>query len=160
MSAKDYDTLLKKLEDQEKMLQFPYFNCETALHIGMALINNAKAIGRPITIDICKNGMQLFHYAFEGTSLDNENWIIRKNRVVQRFSKSSYYVGQRLESLGKTIEEKYGISSSLYAPYGGAFPIIIKNTGVIGSITVSGLHQGEDHDLVVNTIEEYINKAK
>ncbi|MDF2883139.1 MAG: heme-degrading protein [Clostridiaceae bacterium] len=160
MSAKDYETLLEKLKDQEKTLQFTYFNCETALDLGMALINNAKAIGRPLTIDISKNGMQLFHYAFEGSCLDNENWIIRKNRVVQRFNKSSYYVGQRLESLGKTIEEKYGISSSLYAPYGGAFPIIIKNTGVIGSITVSGLHQGEDHDLVVNTIEEYLKKVK
>lgn len=160
MSTKDYETLLEKLKDQEKTLQFTYFNCETALDLGMALINNAKAIGRPLTIDISKNGMQLFHYAFEGSCLDNENWIIRKNRVVQRFNKSSYYVGQRLESLGKTIEEKYGISSSLYAPYGGAFPIIIKNTGVIGSITVSGLHQGEDHDLVVNTIEEYLKKVK
>lgn len=160
MSEKDYKAILEKLKNQEKTLQFPYFNCETALDLGTALINNAKAIGRPVTIDISKNGMQLFHYAFEGTSLDNENWIIRKNRVVQRFNKSSYHVGQLLESIGKTIEEKYNISSSLYAASGGAFPIIIKNSGVVGSIAVSGLHQWEDHDLVVNTIEEYLKKVK
>lgn len=158
VNGKDYDTILKEIKQQEKALQFQYFNCETALKIGLALINNARAIGRPVTIDINKNGQQLFHYAFEGTSPDNDNWIIRKNRVVQRFSTSSYYIGQRLESLSKTIEEKYGISSSLYAPYGGAFPLIVKDTGVIGTVTVSGLAQGEDHNLVVKTIKEYLSK--
>ena len=43
---------------------------------------------------------------------------------------------------------------------GGAFPITIKNVGVVGTITISGLLDNEDHDLVVWGIEDYLKKQK
>ena len=76
--------------------------------------------------------------------------------MVNRFNRSSYYIGTCLEALGKTLEEQFHISSIEYAARGGSFPIIIKDVGVIGSITVSGLSQDQDHKLVVATISEYL----
>jgi uncharacterized protein (UPF0303 family) len=67
---------------------------------------------------------------------------------------------QLLKSKGKRIEEAYLISESEYAPHGGCFPVMIKDTGLIGTITVSGLPQEEDHKLVVEAIRDYLAQEK
>jgi uncharacterized protein (UPF0303 family) len=153
---KDYQEILKVVAKQEKELQFAEFTNETALTLGLALIEKARRKEKGVTIDITRNRQQLFHYAFPGTSPDNDQWIIRKNRVVNYFHKSSYYLAIYLKSLGRTLEEKYFISSRDYAACGGAFPITIKKVGVVGTITVSGLADHEDHLMVVETIKEYL----
>jgi uncharacterized protein (UPF0303 family) len=147
---------LKDIEKQEQELQFIKFDNSMALELGLMLIDKGKNLNKPISIDITRHGHQLFHYSFEGSSPDNDEWVKRKNNVVNRFYRSSLYVGLKLKLANKSIEEKYLVSLMEYAPYGGAFPIIIKNVGVIGTITVSGLSQEEDHNLVVETIKEYI----
>lgn len=152
----DYEELLKVITKQEEKLQFDSFNNEDALQLGMLIVNNAKKHSKAITVDISRNSHQLFHYSFEGTSSDNDQWIIRKSRVVDRFNRSSLYVGTRLKHLGMTIENKYSISSMEYSPVGGAFPLKIKGTGVVGTITISGLSQEEDHNMVVDGIKEYL----
>lgn len=147
---------LAELEKQEMELVFKHFDSTTALKIGLILIEKGKSFDKGITIDITKNNHQLFHYSFEGTSPDNDEWIKRKNNVVNRFYKSSLSLGLKLKITGKSIEEKYLISSMDFCPYGGAFPITIEHVGTIGTITVSGLSQEEDHNLVTETIREYL----
>ncbi len=154
------ESILKKLLAEESELQFSHFNEDTAYQIGTWLIETAKNEKLPVTIDINRAGRQLFHASRPGTALDNDEWIKRKVRLVYRFGHSSFYMGQYLKSQGKTIEEKYLLSESEYAPHGGCFPIILKNTGIIGTITVSGLPQEEDHKLVVRAIRDYKNKEK
>ena len=41
----------------------------------------------------------------------------------------------------------------MYAAHGGAFPILLRGTGCIGTVAVSGLPQLEDHRLVVEALE-------
>lgn len=144
------------MSKQEEIIQFQKFTNEMALEIGLAIVKKAKESKKAITVDISKNRQQIFYYSFEGTAPDNDNWIARKKNVVNRFNRSSYYIGTCLEFLGKTLEEQFHISSFEYAPRGGSFPIIVKDVGVIGSITVSGLSQEEDHNLVVDSITEYL----
>ena len=91
---------------------------------------------------------------------DNDEWIKRKVRVVRRFGYSSFYMGQLLKSQNKSMEEKFFISASEYGPHGGCFPVIIKGSGMIGTITVSGLAQEEDHALVVQVIRAYLETTK
>ena len=152
----EYDELLKELLQQEEEIQFSSFDNNMAFVVGLALLDAARSKSKGVTIDIARNGQQLFHFAMEGTSLDNDVWIKRKNNVVNRFGHSSFYMGISLQSKGQTIEEKYLISSSEFAAHGGAFPLIIRDVGVIGTITVSGLPQEEDHELVVITLKRFL----
>ncbi|GCF08370.1 heme-degrading domain-containing protein [Dictyobacter arantiisoli] len=150
--------LLQTLLEQEQELQFTSFTHETALALGLALIQAAKDKGKGVTIDITRHGQQLFHFAMEGTTPDNDEWIKRKNNVVNRFEHSSFYVGQYLQDAGKTIDEKYYVSSLEFSPHGGAFPLIIAQVGIVGTITVSGLPQQEDHQLVTTTIKRFLKQ--
>ena len=152
----EYEVLLSELKQQEEEVQFASFTNETALAVGMALLQEARKRSRPVAIDITRSGQQLFHFAMAGTSIDNDQWIRRKNNVVHRFGHSSYHMGISLKNADQSMEEKYLIPSSEYAAHGGAFPLIIKDVGVVGTITVSGLPQQEDHELVVTTLRQFL----
>jgi uncharacterized protein (UPF0303 family) len=150
------EDILKQLLQEERELQFANFSEITAWEIGSQLVEQAMKAGLPITIDITRGAHQLFHAGLAGTSVDNDEWVKRKVRLVYRFGHSSFYIGQLLKSKEKRIEEAYLISESEYAPHGGCFPIIVKDTGMVGTITVSGLPQEEDHKLVVQVIRNYL----
>jgi uncharacterized protein (UPF0303 family) len=153
----EYDELLRELRQQEEDVQFASFGNDTALAVGMALVQAARDKGKAVTVDITRGGQQLFHFAMAGTSIDNGEWVKRKNRVVNRFGHSSFYMGISLKNVGQTIEEKYLLPESEYAAHGGAFPLIIKGVGGVGTITVSGLPQQEDHELVVSTLKRFLS---
>ena len=150
------EDMLKNLLLEEQELQFTKFNEAIAWQIGNKLFERATRGSLPITIDITRGDHQLFHASLKGTSADNDEWVKRKVRLVYRFGHSSFYMGQLLKSKGKSLEEAYLISESLYAPHGGCFPVIVKDTGMIGTITVSGLPQEEDHKLVVQAIRDFL----
>jgi len=154
----DYNALLESLKKEEDEIQFSEFSNETAYKVGTRLVEIGLKENKSITIDISRNGQQLFHCALPGTAADNDEWIKRKIRVVNRFNHSSFYMGNYYKSKNSTIAEKSLVSESEFAPHGGCFPIIIKNTGVIGTVTVSGLPQEEDHRLVVAVLREFVGK--
>jgi uncharacterized protein (UPF0303 family) len=110
----------------------------------------------PITIDIMVNGQQLFHYACEGTSVDNDDWLQRKSNTVRRFFHSSLHMSVLLEMKGLKMQEKYLLPAHLYVSDGGSFPISIKGSGVIGSIGASGMQSKEDHDFIVEVLKEFL----
>lgn len=154
------DDILKQLLQEEQELQFTRFNEETAWQLGSRLVEIARSRNLPVTIDITRGTHQLFHAALHGTSPDNDEWIKRKVRTVYRFGHSSFYIGQMLKSKGRTIEQAYLVSESEYAPHGGCFPVIVKETGIVGTVTVSGLPQEEDHKLVVEALRSHLAEEK
>lgn len=149
---------LKMLLLEEKELQFTRFNADVAWQLGSDLIARAKSDNLSITVDITQGNHQLFHFSRPGTSADNDEWVKRKVRLVYRFGHSSLYIGELLRSKGKSLEEAYMIQESQYAPHGGCFPILIKDSGMVGTITVSGLAQEVDHQLVVDALRNYLKQ--
>ena len=152
------EDILKTLLQQEQDLQFAQFNELTAWQLGTQMVERAMRENLPVTIDITRGQHQLFHYSMPGTAADNDEWVKRKVRLVNRFGHSSFYMGQKLKQKGKTIEESYLIPESEFAAHGGCFPIIVKGTGMVGTITVSGLPQEEDHKFVVESIRAFLSK--
>lgn len=152
------ETLAALLREEEE-LQFTAFDNQLAWRIGSRLVALATERSLPVVIDISRNGQQLFHAALPGTSADNDAWITRKNRVVNRFGHSSLAISMRFRSQGTTFEEKSRLDPNEYAAHGGAFPIIIAQVGVVGTVTVSGLAQEDDHQLVVSALREFVGQA-
>ncbi|MFH9431216.1 heme-degrading domain-containing protein [Streptomyces sp. NPDC017615] len=146
------------LEAQEQRLVFRTFTHDDAWALGSLLVELGRERQAPIAVDIHRAGQQLFHAALPGSTPDNDAWIGRKRRVVERYGSASYLVGSRFRAKGTTFEESSRLDPDLYAAHGGSFPITVENVGVVGSVTVSGLPQIEDHRLVVEALERFLGK--
>jgi len=140
---------------QEVALTLPSFTPDTAWQLGTTLRDLALARNLSIVVDVRRFGaphQQLFYTALAGTTPDNQRWVARKVAVVARFHKSSYHVGRLLEQEGKTFSARYNLPEEDYAAHGGSFPLIVQNAGIVGAVTVSGLPQRDDHNLVVEAL--------
>ncbi|MFD5700094.1 heme-degrading domain-containing protein [Streptomyces lasiicapitis] len=146
---------IPELEDQERRLTLPHFTYEDAWALGSLLVEMAREREAPVAIDIRRGGQQLFHAALPGSTPDNDAWIDRKRRVVERYGCSSYLVGSRFRAKGTTFEDSSRLDPDRYAAHGGAFPIAVEGAGVIGTVVVSGLPQIADHALVVAALERF-----
>ncbi|CAG7624700.1 heme-degrading domain-containing protein [Actinacidiphila bryophytorum] len=144
------------LAQQERDLVLPRFTHDDAWRLGCLLVELAREQGAAVTVDIRRGGQQLFHYALEGTTPDNDAWLDRKARVVLRYGASSLAVGERFRAKGTTFEAASFLDPALYAAHGGAFPLRVAGAGVIGVVAVSGLPQTEDHALVVRALSRFL----
>lgn len=153
------EALIATLEEQQRELQFLHFDNDDAWALGARFVEVAKQRGLPIVVDIRRFGQQLFHAALPGTTAENDSWVERKIRVVNRFSESSYLVGRRLAASGASLDQALGVDPIEFAAHGGAFPITIAGVGVVGTVTVSGLAQADDHELVIELLREFITKS-
>jgi len=146
------------LARQERELVLPQFNESVAWQIGQALRELALTRQLGIVIDVQRFGQPLFYCALAGSTPDNAGWVRRKSNVVARFHRSSYRVGQELAERKTTLAEKYGLADADYAAHGGSFPLLVTGAGIIGTITVSGLPQRLDHELVVEVLCQHLGK--
>jgi uncharacterized protein (UPF0303 family) len=133
------EDLIAELEAQEERLRFTRFDNDDAWSLGSLLVRLGKERGLPVTIDIRRHGHQLFHAALPGTAPDNDRWIERKIRVVERLNASSFLVGRRMAAKGQAMDAAYGVDPADFA-------------------TVSGLPQAEDHALVVEALGLFLGR--
>jgi uncharacterized protein (UPF0303 family) len=140
---------------QESTLMLHSFTPDTAWQIGTRLRELAIARQLSVVIDVRRFGsphQQLFYCALAGTTPDNERWVRRKVNVVAHFHKSSYHVGRLLEQTGLSFSVCHNLPDADYAAHGGSFPIHVEGAGIVGAVTVSGLPQRDDHNLVVEAL--------
>ncbi|MBU2665532.1 heme-degrading domain-containing protein [Actinoplanes bogorensis] len=149
------DDLIAELVAQEAELELTRFDNADAWRLGSLLVQLATERGLPVAIDIRRGAQQLFHAGLPGSVADNDRWIERKVRVVERYGASSFLVGRRLAAKGQELDAGMGVDPADYAAHGGAFPIRIRDVGVVGVVTVSGLPQAEDHALVVEALRAF-----
>jgi uncharacterized protein (UPF0303 family) len=156
----DLEQERQRVEAEERELVFSRFTNHDALELGLLLVEKARARGLTLAVDVDRCGQRLFHCATAGTSPDNAAWIERKKNLVRRMHKSSYRVGLELAASGKRLEDDMGGAAADYAPHGGCFPVVVRAVGFVGTVTVSGLPQKEDHDLVVEAIREHLARVR
>ena len=143
---------LAKLTLQEQALVLSHFDNQVAWRIGTTLRDLALQRKLGVVIDVRRFGQRLFYCALEGSTPNNSEWVRRKSNVVAHFYRSSYAVGLDLRQKKTDLLEKHGLPFLDYAAHGGSFPIHVEHACIIGSVTVSGLPQRDDHELVVEAL--------
>ncbi|GAA5850839.1 hypothetical protein JCM8547_009102 [Rhodosporidiobolus lusitaniae] len=117
--------------------------------------------GRQAIIDVQSSaGQQLFFATSgEGTQIDNAYWAERKRAAVLRWGKSTASLNLKWGAEG--IPAFFGTSEADYAIHGGGFPVRVKGVeSLVAVIVVSGLAQEDDHQVIVDSVTEYIEKQK
>lgn len=142
----------KILAQQQNELQYAAFDEVAAWRLGVRLHDLAVSRQFSVVIDIRRFHQPLFYSALPGTTPDNAEWVRRKSNVVARFHKPSYQIGLELQQKQTTLLERYGLPVADYIAHGGSVPLRVFDAGVIGAITVSGLPQREDHELVIEAL--------
>jgi uncharacterized protein (UPF0303 family) len=151
------DTLLQSLIEQEERLVFRRFTLDVALDLGAHLLAEARHRDLAVAVTVRHGRQRAFQAALPGSSLDNDEWLDRKARVVERYGQSSYRVGESFRVHGGSFDEKSRLDTGLYAAHGGLFPVRVVGVGVVGSAGVSGLPQADDHAFVVDVIEDFLD---
>ncbi len=149
---------VQRIIEQEKALVFPEFDEGVAFKIGSHLREMGISGGYGIVADVRTWDRPLFYMALPGTTGDNPNWVRRKANTVQRMMKSTYRI-----VLEKSFDEdifppRRGLDNMEFVLAGGSFPVRVKGAGVIGAITVSGLHERDDHRLVVEALCAHLGR--
>ena len=111
-----------------------------------------------VSITLANSNQLLFHACTHpGVTPDSDQWVARKRRTVLRFGCSSWAMGRKFDGDEKKFAEKYGLGASAaeYAIHGGAVPVRVEGVeGVIAVVVVSGLTQEEDHQVVIEGLED------
>jgi uncharacterized protein (UPF0303 family) len=140
---------LDRITLQEHELVLPRLDAQAAWELGTRLRAMADERNLAVVIDVRRFGQPLFYAAMDDTTPDNVEWVRRKSNTVARFLRSSYAIGLKEKVKNETQLQLQGLPIADYAAHGGSFPLTVAGAGVLGSATVSGLPQRDDHEMVV-----------
>ena len=143
---------------QEQVLRYETFTRETALELGLKIIELAKANGwGDAAIRIIEDNATIFAYKMPGTSEENDWWMSRKLAVARRAGCSSLRAYVEAESgLRKAFWEDRAAN---YASCGGCFPVLMADgTAPFAYVLVSGMAHYHDHQIIADAIAWQLQK--
>lgn len=147
---------IEKYEKELEILQFDSFTNEDALAVGNLMAKRVVKEKLVLTVGVHFKEHIVFRYAPAGTGERLEPWLKRKSNTVLLTGDSSILFGAKLKRDNKTVEDVIAENPENYAPQGGAFPIIVKGQGVMGTFCSSGLTDDIDHQVLVDAVSEYL----
>ncbi len=134
---------------------FASFDENTALALGLVLLELAQAEALPVVINIRDASRCYFHAALPGSAPLNDDWARRKSNTALKYHQASLHVGEAKAAKGADVTSD-GLDPAEFAIHGGAVPIRLTNGLVVAVATVSGLPQRDDHALVVRAIAKLL----
>jgi uncharacterized protein (UPF0303 family) len=133
------------------------FTNKIALDMGRKIIELSESRNQEIAVEVRRLNHTIFLYIGETLPADKHNWLRRKANVAILFEESSLNVKMDLEKGSMSLDKTFALRNSDYIAKGGAIPIFVENAGMVGAITVSGLKDVEDHQIIVDALmDSYI----
>ena len=139
------------LKQEEEDLRFDSFDNRDALRLGNQIIAMSGDYDRGIAVRITREEDRcvVFQYLNDDKSDRNLFFAEGKRNVSLHTGHSSFhaYVDHVLHGNHEELFQ----DPKRFCPSGGAFPIRV-NDRIVYTVSVSGLHEGEDHELVVRAL--------
>jgi uncharacterized protein (UPF0303 family) len=149
---------IAELAAHETRFVLDSFDHHAAWQLGTLMVERALRENAPIIIDIRKPSMVLFRSALAGTTAENEAWLERKARTVFRFETSTALLAARFAGQGVDVWAAGWFDTERFTAAGGSFPVRVRGVGLVAAVTVSGLTSDEDHDFVVESLTQYVDR--
>ena len=139
---------LQVLQQQEEDFKYPVFTSKDALQLGLAIIEEAEE-DRGIVIRIVResDGFVLFQYGMDDKAERNYVFAEMKRQCVLQYHHSSAwcYVANQLGMID--------VQTS-----GGSCPVLLQDGTSTATVSVSGLHDGKDHAVILAALENIFHK--
>ena len=136
-----------------KKITLPKFSNDIGLKLVLKIINLARDRNQKIAVEICRINHSIFLYVDDSLPADKHNWLRRKANVAKHFEESSLSVKNDLKNGNMTLSETFQLSDKDYLAKGGSIPLFVENAGMIATVTVSGLTDVEDHQIIIDALE-------
>lgn len=144
---------IARVDSEEQALALKRFDLDDAWWLGRRAREIAAERGAPVAVVVTGANGWLFSTLLPGATQDNFEWIRRKFAVVRRFERSSFAVGLMFRARPE-LRDHWGLNPQEYALAGGAVPIRLAGSGVIGAIGISGVPQEIDHEIAVAALAD------
>lgn len=151
----ELEVLLEKHMEEENRFQFERFSPEDAKALGEMLYEESKSCKRTVGVEIRMNGESVYRFMPGSCNHENGKWLAAKANTVEMMGMSSLHVRALLAKEGATLEDKK-MNVVEHGTLGGGFPLLLKGTGMIGTICVSGLWHEDDHALILRVLDRFI----
>ncbi|MCT3646666.1 heme-binding protein [Elizabethkingia anophelis] len=136
-----------------KRIELDSFSNRIAFDMGVKIIDLAKSRNQHIAVEVCRLNHTIFLYVDDTLPVDKHNWLRRKVNIARQFEESSLSVKNDLKEGNMNLEKTFGLDEKDFLAKGGAIPIFVKNGGMIAVVTVSGLHDEEDHNIIIEALK-------
>ena len=143
----------KNEKELTRKIELNSFNNRLGMEMGLAIIDLAKKKNKNIAVQVERLNQIIFLYVDENLPADKHDWLKRKANVSKRFEQSSLSVKNDLVNGNMTLKETFALDDKEYLAKGGSIPVFVKNAGMIAIITVSGLHDEEDHKIIIDALK-------
>ena len=143
----------KNEKELTRKIELNSFNNRLGMEMGLAIIDLAKKKNKNIAVQVERLNHIIFLYVDENLHADKHDWLKRKANVSKRFEQSSLSVKNDLVNGNMTLKETFALDDKEYLAKGGSIPVFVNNAGMIAIITVSGLHDEEDHKIIIDALK-------
>ena len=136
-----------------RKIELGKFDNRLALEMGLAIVNLARSRNQHIAVEISRLHHTIFLYLDDTLPADKHHWLRRKANVAKHFEESSLGVKEDLNNGKMTLAGTFALDDKEYLAKGGAIPLFVKGAGMVATITVSGLQDVEDHQIIIEALQ-------
>ncbi len=135
-----------------RKIELEKFTNTIGLEMGMAIVNLAKERNQNIAVQIERLNHTIFLFVGDGLPKDKHNWLKRKANITKHFEESSLSIKEDLANGNMTLGKTFALDENEYVAKGGAIPIFVKTAGMVAVVSVSGLKDVDDHQIILDAL--------